>query len=180
MRLLNSTIHTSLCNLCGPQLERIATRGIVIKGDELLMLYTERYQDYSLPGGGVDAEEEITQGLIRELKEETGAKGIRDIRPFGLYEEYRPYHKDGYTLLHMLSYCYVCQIDAEQDAPQLEEYEHNNGMRPVWVNIYEAIRHNEATMAGHPQAGMSIERETFLLKRIAAELIEPAKLDKVV
>jgi hypothetical protein len=44
-------------------------------------------------------------------------------------------------------------------------------MRPVWVNIHEAITHNEETIQASPKKGLSIERETFLLKKIADELL---------
>ncbi len=68
MRLLNTTIHPDL----SPEdispaselilIERHAARGIVIKGDNILLLYTQRYHDYSLPGGGIDqGEDEITR-----------------------------------------------------------------------------------------------------------------------
>jgi hypothetical protein len=36
------------------------------------------------------------------------------------------------------------------------------------MNIHEAIAHNEKTMAESSKKGMSIERETFLLKLIVA------------
>ena len=48
----------------------------------------------------------------------------------------------------------------------MEADERNNGMKAVWVNIHDAIQHNEKTMANSPKKGMSIERETFLLKLI--------------
>ncbi|WP_191600032.1 NUDIX hydrolase [Marinomonas algicola] len=49
---------------------RHAARGIVLKGEDILLLYTRRYHDYSLPGGGIDGQEDYITGLIRELKEE--------------------------------------------------------------------------------------------------------------
>jgi hypothetical protein len=45
-------------------------------------------------------------------------------------------------------------------------------MKPVWVNIFAAIDHNEETIKASPKKGLSIERETFLLKKIARELVE--------
>ena len=67
----------------------------------------------------------------------------------------------------MMSYCYTCDIDQELGESQMESYETKNGMRAVWVNIHEAIKHNENTIATSEKKGMSIERETFLLKLIA-------------
>jgi hypothetical protein len=49
----------------------------------------------------------------------------------------------------------------------MEFYETNNGMKAVWVNIHEAINHNKNTMTTGDKKGMSIEREIFLLERIA-------------
>jgi len=179
MRLLKTAIHpdvalnTSLNTSPNTStvFHRKAARAIVLKGDDILMLYTKRYHDYTLPGGGIDDGEDITDGLIRELKEETGAKNITNIQAFGRYEEYRPWYKDDFDIVHMDSYCFTCNIDDELGDTQLEDYEVNNGMHPVWLNIHEAIKHNEATMANSNKKGLSIERETFLLKLIVAELL---------
>ena len=176
MRFLKSSVHTDLIHLDlqSPTLtiyHRQATRAIVLNGDNILMLYTARYHDYTLPGGGIDAGEDQIQGLIRELEEETGAMNIHDIESFGLYEEYRPWHKPEYDIVHMESFCYVCKIDAQLGSTRLEDYEQKNGMKPVWINIFDAIAHNEYTMLHSDKKGMSIERETFLLKRIVSELL---------
>ncbi|WP_299018014.1 NUDIX hydrolase [uncultured Photobacterium sp.] len=175
MRLLKSTVHPDIETLEGSIFHRKAARGIILNGEDILMLYTERYHDYTLPGGGIDEGEDAVAGLIRELEEETGACNIRDIEPFGMYEEFRPWYKPEHDIMHMESYCYVCTIDAELGETKLEDYEINNGMKPVWLNIYDAIAHNEETIANSDKKGMSIERETFLLKQIAAELL-PSKL----
>ncbi|MFT5751200.1 MAG: ADP-ribose pyrophosphatase YjhB (NUDIX family) [Flavobacteriales bacterium] len=149
---------------------RLSTRSIAIQDTTILLLYTERYEDYSLPGGGLDLGEDKIQGMIRELSEETGAKDIRNIKPFGIYEEYRPWHTTDYDVQHMISYCYTCDINTVLGISNMEQYETNNGMKPIWINIHKAIRHNTKTMATSEKKGMSIERETFLLKRIAESL----------
>jgi len=71
----------------------------------------------------------------------------------------------------MQSYCYLCDIDNELGATNFEAHEIKNGMKVVWLSIYDAIKHNEQTMANSDKKGMSIERETFLLKLIAQELL---------
>lgn len=71
----------------------------------------------------------------------------------------------------MLSYCYVCTIADELAEPQLESHEISNGMTPVWMDIDAAIQHNLDTMANSNKKGLSIERETFLLKLIKQELL---------
>lgn len=171
MRLIKSTIHPDIIDLSADMFTRKATRAIVLNGEDILLLYTKRYHDYSLPGGGIDEGENNIDGLVRELKEETGAQNITNIREFGIYEEYRPWYKADFEIVHMLSYCYVCDIDDELLEPNLEAHEIDNGMHPTWFNIHQAIAHNEQTIANSDKKGMSIERETYLLKLIVEELV---------
>ena len=79
MQLLKTAFHPDVSPsdiLNGGKLtlvERLAARGIVLKNEDILLLYTQRYDDYSLPGGGIDDGEDNIAGLVREMKEETGA-----------------------------------------------------------------------------------------------------------
>ncbi|WP_022940051.1 NUDIX hydrolase [Psychromonas hadalis] len=171
MRLLRSTLHPEISSLEQSTFERLATRAIVLKGDEILLLYTARYDDYTLPGGGVDAGEDLIEGFKRELLEETGAKNIRNIKEFGLYEEFRPWYKDNFDIMKMQSYCFSCEIDEQLGVTKFEDYEIKNGMKVVWLPIIDAIKHNEKTIRQSDKKGMSVERELFLLKLIEKELL---------
>lgn len=177
MRLLKTTFHpdvTAFDISSESELELIvrhAARGIVLKGDKILLLHTQRYNDYSLPGGGIDDGEDEITGLKREMLEETGASGVRNIAAFARYDEYRPWYKPEADIIHMISYCYVCDIDDELGETAFESHEVSNGMTPLWINIDEAISHNEEVIANSDKKGLSIERETFLLKVIAQELL---------
>jgi len=174
MRLINSFVHDSYKEAVNPcVLERVAARGIIMDGDDILMIYTKRYNDYSFPGGGVDQGEIIEEGLFRELEEETGAENIHILSPFGSYEEFRPTHYKGYDMVHMISLFYVCSANRELGQAHPEEYEIKNGSEPVWVNIHDAIEHNRKVMeAKEASMGLSIERETIVLELIVEELIE--------
>ncbi|BBN82454.1 DNA mismatch repair protein MutT [Pseudoalteromonas sp. A25] len=168
MRNLNSTA----VNIpSGSHFTRHTARAIVIKGEEILLLYTARYDDYSLPGGGMDKHETIEQALLRELQEETGAKSLTHITPFGRYEEYRPWYKPDYDNIHIVSDCYVCEICGEFSKPQMEDYEHANGMKPVWISLDKAIAHNQSTLESSEKQGLSLVRELHLLRKIKAELM---------
>lgn len=171
MKLLKSAVHPDLKDLSGSIFTREAARGIVLNGEDILLLYTQRYHDFTLPGGGIDKGETHIQGLVRELQEETGAHNVNNIQAFGLYEEYRPWYKDDFDIIHMKSYCFVCDIDKKLRNTKLEDYEITNGMKPVWKNIHQAIKHNEETLANSPKKGLSIVRETFLLKLIVERLL---------
>jgi ADP-ribose pyrophosphatase YjhB (NUDIX family) len=92
-------------------IERHAALAIDMKGDDILLIYTERYYVYSLPGGGIDDREDEVAGLKRVLQEETGAQGIRNVKAFARYDDYRPWYKPDADIIHMISYCYVCKVD---------------------------------------------------------------------
>jgi len=167
MKNLKTHYHSDIKTLDNKSVfTRKSTRCITLQDTLVLMLYTERYDDYSFPGGGLENGEDQVEGMIRELTEETGATNITNIKSFGVYEEYRPWRKPDFDIQHMISYCYTCDIDKELGVSKMESHEIKNGMRPVWVNIYDAIKHNKNTMATSEKKGMSIERETFLLELI--------------
>jgi 8-oxo-dGTP pyrophosphatase MutT (NUDIX family) len=185
MQLLKTAFHPEVSiediSITSEQklIERRASRAIVVRGESILLLYTERYLDYSLPGGGIDDGEDEVQALIRELQEETGAQGVRNVKAFARYDEYRPWHKLDGDIIHMISYCYLCEIDDELGDTAFESYEVSNGMTPKWVNIHEAIAHNEVVLATSDKKGLSIERETYLLKAIVERLLSSSKLVEV-
>ena len=172
MNILKTHYHPEVNSLEDKSVfTRLATRSIAVQGDTILLLYTARYEDYSLPGGGIDLGEDKIKGMRRELIEETGAQNIKNIKPFGVYEEYRPWHKPDHDIQHMISYCYTCDISKELGASSLESYEMKNGMKAIWINIHEAIKHNKKTMATSEKKGLSIERETYLLELIAESIV---------
>ncbi|KDR95476.1 NUDIX domain-containing protein [Peptoclostridium litorale DSM 5388] len=173
MRLINKYVHETFKSTVDPVIfERTAARGIIMDNEDILMIYTKRYNDYSFPGGGVDEGEDIRNGLIRELEEETGAKNIEILSTFGDYEEFRPTHYKGYDAVHMLSHFFVCSAERELGDARPEDYEINNGSVPVWVNIHDAIAHNrEVISAKEDSMGLSIERETLVLELVSKELL---------
>lgn len=172
MRLISQLIHAQVGSLEGTVLKRQAARGIVLRGPTVLLLFTERYNDFSFPGGGVDPGESLTAGLLREMEEETGASNTRVLRGFGYLEEYRPHRKGGFDLMHMTSHFFLCEIDQELKNTRMEGYEKTNGMRPMWVDLYAALDHNRSVMQRQEATmGMSIQRETLVLELVEKELL---------
>ncbi|MDR6990448.1 NUDIX domain-containing protein [Luteimonas sp. 3794] len=170
MRLIAELVHPALTTREGRVLRRHAARGIVQREGAILLLYTERYDDFSFPGGGVAEGEAPVAALHRELAEETGATRIRVLDAYGIVEEYRPDRSPDHDLMHMTSHFYVCAIDATLGDARMESYEQANGMRPVWVDLQAAIAHNRAVLQrADLRMGLSIHRETFMLEHVAAD-----------
>lgn len=59
-------------------MKRVAARGIILNGDELIFIHRVRMKDnkkleyYVFPGGGVEEGENLVDCITRELKEELG------------------------------------------------------------------------------------------------------------
>ena len=171
VKLLTTLIHPSVTTIDGRIANRRAVRAIVRDGDEILLLYTRRYNDYSLPGGGVDEGEDLTTALRRELCEETGAQEIQILHEYGCIDEYRPSLKPDHDVLYMRSFVYLCQVSRQLGEAKMEHYEIKNGMEARWVKLAEAIDHNEGVIASQAASmGMSIQRETWILKHLQPSL----------
>lgn len=152
-------------------LRREAARGIVQREErgeqKILLLYTERYDDFSFPGGGIDVGEHPIVGLKRELTEETGARDIQVLNAHGKVTEYLPTWKQGFDLMHQTSYWFHCDIASELGENSLEDYEINNGMSAHWVCLNEAVAHNQNVIRLRPSTmGLSIHRETLVLEQL--------------
>ena len=66
MQIIKTHFHPEIETLENKSIfTRLATRSITLQGHLILLLYTARYQDYSLPGGGLDLNEDKITGMKR-------------------------------------------------------------------------------------------------------------------
>ncbi|HCE2475712.1 TPA: NUDIX domain-containing protein [Vibrio parahaemolyticus] len=152
-------------NLEGTSIVRTAIKGITVRANKLLMLYSTVNGDYKFPGGGKEEFESEQQTLNREFLEECGYSNVVIDYAFGEVEENKIARDEGIDLFKMLNRYYFCSIGNEQKPPTLEADEIELGLIPVWVDIDEAIVTNE----NHIANGISsewVERETFVLKQL--------------
>lgn len=153
----------------GQLFKREAVRAIAFDGEDLLMLYTRRYDDYSFPGGGLVQGETIEACLLRELSEETGAAAVNSQRYLGYVDEIRPYRRNSPDTLMMRSHFFHCVVSRALGVASPEHYEVDNGMSPLWINPHTALEHNEALLRTRPDnIGLSIYRETQMLRYVMA------------
>lgn len=113
-----------------PERVREGCRAIILKDNKVLLSWEERKNVYMSPGGGVEDGESLEECVIRELQEEAGYK-VKVIKPFLKVNEYC------YETLWVNNY-FICEIVGECER-HLTESEAYNRVKPVWVEIEEAI-----------------------------------------
>lgn len=119
-------------NYCGNwNKTRTACRGIVIKGDEMLLSYETLTDQWMIPGGGIEDGESEEECCIREVAEETGyliktSKCLLEIDEY--YENYKFVSK--YFLGEVVG----------TTRRNLTKREISVGMEPRWIPIKE-IKH---------------------------------------
>ena len=90
---------------------RVGVKGVIVhEGQVLLVKYKNRSGvHYNFPGGGIERGESIEAGLIREVREETGAKVL--VKRLLLVGEYEPrQHNFEYGRIHKLSLYFLCEL----------------------------------------------------------------------
>jgi len=151
---------------------RTTVRGVIIKNDQVLMVYSPQFNDYTFPGGGKKSDESLEDALLRELKEELGADYVYDIKELGYLTEYRYGLNNNQQVYKQESYFFTCQVGSlgRQD---LVERELLHGVIPKWININKAIKHNNSIIndENHSKEGMQtvIQRENVVLEKILKE-----------
>lgn len=113
---------------------RLTARAILKNGSQYAVLYSEKFDLYSLPGGGVEEDEDIIEALKREIWEETGCE-CNEIKPLGFVEENRAYCN--YT---QLSYYFVVNTYTRVFKPNFTETEIQNKTVIDWYSLEEAYR----------------------------------------
>jgi len=167
MQFLKEIIRHPGMRTTGKTIQREAVRGIIARGNTLLLLYSTELTDYKFPGGGVQAGETHRQALFREIHEETGAVMTGIEQPFGKVIEYDIPKECGYDVFKMISYYYWCQVGPIFSEQRLDDYEKDLGFQPAWVEIGEALRINQALLRASPRSTYQwLARETFVLEQI--------------
>lgn len=143
---------------------RIAVRGIIFIGDKVLMIQSDKYQEYKFPGGGVEKNESDIDTLIREVREETGCEVIpSSIKEYGKMIERRIDTFDSSHIFEMESRYYLCQVEDKIGLQCLDDYEAEYGYHICNVSIKEAIAQNTLVMPIEENAHTWVERELVVL-----------------
>lgn len=118
-------------NRFGPFSEvRSASRAIIIKNDEILLVHALKNDVYMLPGGGLESGETMEQCCIREVEEETGFICKIIGSPVRLEEYYNEYK--------FIDQYFICEITGEGEK-QLTPNEINSNVVAEWMNIEKCM-----------------------------------------
>ncbi len=113
---------------------RFGARGIVInKEGKIAVIYKKNKNEYKLPGGGVENDENFKQAFEREVLEETGCKVIIT-RKLGITEEYRS--DDNFK---QISHIFIAKVVKDIKKLDLTTKESDEGSSVIWMYKEEAF-----------------------------------------
>ena len=137
---------------------RKAARAVVFDQTGRIALMNVSKRGYhKLPGGGVEAEEDVAEALRREVLEETGCE-IRIMEPVGMTIEYRNARE-----LLQLSFCFHGEMVGQPGELSLTELEAENGFRLEWVTLEEARKLLAADAPAEYHEKFMVARDRILL-----------------
>lgn len=160
-----------------PQFVRPSARGIIRRGGKLAMIHSLSYDYYKFPGGGIEAGEDATAALCREVAEEAGLSVIPgSIRPYGrVHRIQRGQYGD--TFVQDNDY-YLCDTEDTPLPQQLDDYEAEERFTLEWVTPAHAISVNRRDRTGDPRFDpvylVMLEREAQVLEMLVKEALLPA------
>lgn len=113
---------------------------------EICVIKSEKYGYMQLPGGGIEKDESILDGLERETCEETGFL-IKDIKPLGFTVEKREDIRNTHEFDQDISYVFSALPDKEIGTNYMDD-EIAEGFKPIWISLDDFIPEQEARGAG--------------------------------
>lgn len=137
---------------------RAGCRGIVLRGDEMLISHELNSGWYLIPGGGLEDGETLEACCLREIEEETGVIARVEKPLLCLREHYEDWL--------FISYYFLCSPTG-QGKQALTEAEARRGLVAEWMDLQKALeifsRHEEYAATSEEKRG-SYQREYTALK----------------
>lgn len=168
--------------------KRDSARGIIIVGntdkhkenfsleDKITLVYAKNLGYYKFPGGGIHADENKIDALIREVSEEIGLSVIPEsVREFGVVPRFQLSSQFPETVFDQESFYYFCDVDTKGHQQNLDDYEAEAGFELQTVTIKEALEKNLKFTSANPFDLAMITRDTNVLQLLAGLSLEPSK-----
>ncbi|MCR4648122.1 MAG: NUDIX domain-containing protein [Lachnospiraceae bacterium] len=150
---------------------RPSARAIIIRGDKIALVYSQRDKYYKFPGGGIHDDEDKKEALIREVREEVGMVVIPEsIREFGSVLRRQKSDKAENTIFEQENYYYFCDIQDKLVDQELDDYEQDAEFVLRIVDIDTAIKANDIYTSEVFFDEVMIKRELRVLRMIKSQL----------
>ena len=150
---------------------RPSVRGIIFKDKKIAMVYSQKYDYYKFPGGGIEAGESHNTALIREVLEETGLKIIPDsINEYGYVLRIQKSTYNENEIFEQENYYYLCDVEDSLVTQYLDDYENEERFTLEYVTSNYA-RNVNRTHDHNGYDNILIERETKVLEMLESEML---------
>ncbi len=113
---------------------RYGARGIVKRQDGKIAIFNKSNKnEYKLPGGGIDDNEDPKEAFLREVLEETGCV-VKIITKLGTIEEHKTLDN-----FKQISHVYVSEVIEDKKTLYLTQKEQDEGAKLLWLDEHEAL-----------------------------------------
>ena len=166
--------------------KRDSSRGIIMTkekkvlpfspDDKISLVFAKNQGYYKFPGGGIHADEDRIDALIREVSEETGLSVIRkSIKEFGKVKRFQKSTHSECTIFEQESFYYFADVEDKIHEQNLDSYEMNAGFELRTVTIKEAVSTNMQYKSKDSFDLLMIARDTSILQLLIGNKPEPSK-----
>lgn len=169
MNIITEIHRSPGININGRTVYRTAVKGVVLRGQTLLMVHLPKTGDYDFPGGGLHEDETHADGLRREILEECGMTVAHIGAEIGVVIEYDLPSEADYDAFKMTAHFYHCGVQDGSMPQKLEDYEQELGCTPVWVDVDHALQVNRSLLQSD-KAPKWLKKNVFVLEYIRHHL----------
>lgn len=143
---------------------KISARAILIDLDgNIAVMHVKKKKAYTFPGGGVEKNESITEGLKREILEETGCN-CSILEEIGVVEENRAKHD-----FTQLSYYYLARVVGPKGKMRLTDSEIENDNIVEWYPVDIIINLIKTQLPINYQFSFIKERDSHILDHLCSD-----------
>lgn len=113
---------------------RLGARGIVIRNDGKIAVFNKSNKnEYKLPGGGLEGDENPEDAFKREVLEETGCE-VEILQNLGITEEYKSLNN-----FKQISYVFVGKVKRDTMQLNVTQKEKEEGAKLLWEEPEQAL-----------------------------------------
>lgn len=133
-KIVDEDVREESIPMNNPKL-RYGARGIIIRDDGKIAVFNKANKnEYKLPGGGIEGDEDPQKAFLREVLEETGCK-VKIIKELGITEEYKSLDN-----FKQISYVFVGKVIEDTGKLDVTKKEAEEGANLLWETPSNALK----------------------------------------